>query len=304
MKFVMYPEIWEKATGQLEAAGHTRVDDLEEADFLVFNGTGRQFPELPAGLKFVQVAFAGVDGLAEAGVLTPQVRWANAAGLYADSVAESTLTMLLSVLHHIPAVVRAQTWGIRKLPDEKTNWLYDNKTLVVVGAGGIARRLFELVSGFGLHTIAVNRSGRRVEQADETVDYKELDRVLGVADYVVLLAPLTSETRGMVDARALEKMKPEAVLVNVGRGGLVVTEDLVHALQQGTIAGAALDVTDPEPLPDGHPLWSMDNALVTPHVANTKDRMRALSGELFVANARAFEAGETMPTEVDVAAGY
>lgn len=108
----------------------------------------------------------------------------------------------------------------------------------------------------------------------------------------------------MIDTRALGLMKPEAVLVNVGRGGLVVTEDLVHALQQGTIAGAALDVTDPEPLPDGHPLWSMDNVLITPHVANTKDRMCALSGELFVANARAFEAGETMPTEVDVVAGY
>ncbi|MEY6449051.1 D-isomer specific 2-hydroxyacid dehydrogenase family protein [Corynebacterium pseudotuberculosis] len=304
MKFVMYPETWEKAIGQLEDAGHRRVEDLDEADFLVFNGSGGQFPKIPANVKYVQVAFAGVDALSESGVLTPELRWANAAGLYAESVAESTLAMLLSVLHHIPAVVRAQTWGIRELPDEKTNWLYDNKTLVVVGAGGIARRLFELLAGFGLHTVAVNRSGRTVEEADETVSYKELERALGVADYVVLLAPLTSETRGMIDTRALGLMKPEAVLVNVGRGGLVVTEDLVHALQQGTIAGAALDVTDPEPLPDGHPLWSMDNVLITPHVANTKDRMCTLSGELFVANARAFEAGETMPTEVDVVAGY
>ncbi|AZA11937.1 D-isomer specific 2-hydroxyacid dehydrogenase family protein [Corynebacterium gerontici] len=302
MKFAMLPSRWQRPIQELEAAGHVE-SPLEEADFLVFNGTG-DFPELPDSVRYVQVAFAGMDALREQGVLKDSVRWANAAGLYADTVAESTVAMLLAVAHKLPAVIDAKSWAVRGLPDKHTNWLYDDKTLAIIGAGGIAKRLLKFLSGFNLYTIAVNTSGNKVEGADETVSIEHVEGVWPRAHYIVLLAPLTPETEHMVNASVFEQMRDDAIVVNVGRGGLINTEDLVAALDSGQIGGAALDVTEPEPLPDGHPLWRMDNVLITPHVANTSERMQVLLGPLFVENARAFEAGEEMPTEVQPAKGY
>lgn len=302
MKFAMLPHRWSKPLEALEAAGHEE-SPLDEAEFLVFNGTS-DFPELPESVRYVQVAFAGMDALREQGVLTDSVRWANAAGLYADTVAESTIAMLLAVAHKFPAIIDAKSWAVRGLPDKHTNWLYDEKTLAIIGAGGIAKRLLQFLRGFDLYTIAVNTSGKPVEGADETYTIDEVGEVWPRADYIVLLAPLTPETEHMVNASVFEQMRNDAIVVNVGRGGLINTEDLVAALEAGMIGGAALDVTEPEPLPDGHPLWRMDNVLITPHVANTSERMQLLLGPLFVANARAFEAGERMPTEVTPAKGY
>ncbi|AZA08680.1 D-isomer specific 2-hydroxyacid dehydrogenase family protein [Corynebacterium pseudopelargi] len=302
MKFAMMPQRWDMPAQALIDAGHEEVE-LDQADFLVFNGT-EDFPELPENIQYVQVAFAGMDALRKQGVLDARVRWANAAGLYADTVAESTLAMLLAVGHKYPAIINAKSWGIRPLPDQHTNWLYDDKTLAIIGAGGIAGRLLEFVSGFPLHTIAVNTSGKPVEGADETFSIEQVEQVWPRADYVVLLAPLTEATEHMVNASVFAQLPNHAVLINVGRGGLVCTEDLVAALEQGQIGGAALDVTEPEPLPDGHPLWQMDNVLITPHVANTSERMQHLLGPLFVENARRFAQGETMLTEVEPAKGY
>lgn len=303
MRFTMYPTVMEQPKRELEDAGHRWVDSLDEAELLVYTAVST-FPELPSSVRYVQVAYAGMDSLREQGVLTDKVRWANAAGLYADTVAESTIAMLLAVAHKYPAIVDAKSWWVRSLPDRHTNWVYDNKTLAIIGAGGIAKRLLTMISGFGLHTIAVNTSGNPVEGADETLSIDRVDEVWPRADYVVLLAPLTEFTEGMIDAEVLRAMRSDTILINVGRGKLVVTKDLVEALEAGEIGGAALDVTDPEPLPDGHPLWRMDNVLITPHVANTSERMQRLLGGLFVRNAAAFEAGERMPTEVDPGAGY
>lgn len=302
MKFAMLPNQWEEAAAELTQAGHEQVE-LQEADFLVFNGTPKQFPELPANLKYVQLALAGVDAFGDAGLLDSSVRWANAGGLYAKPVAESTIAMLLALLHrHVP-VTRARTWDIRPEIDFHP-WLHNNQTVAVVGAGGIGKQIIAYLKPFGPHIIAVNNSGREVEGADEVVRFADVEQVWPRADIVIQVAPLTKETAQMMNAEVFAALPDHAVLVNVGRGPLVDTDALVTALEQGIIAGAALDVTDPEPLPDDHPLWQMDNVLITPHTANTTDRMQALSGALYVENARLFEAGEDMKTEVDVTRGY
>ena len=142
--------------------------------------------------------------------------------------------------------------------------------VAIIGAGGIGTKLIEFLAPFNPGIIAVNRSGRPVAGGDETLPMAEADGVWERADVVVLLAPLTAATRGMVDEKVLNKMKQSAVLVNVGRGPLVVTDDLVAALDNGVIAGAALDVTDPEPLPADHPLWEQERCLITPHTAVAK----------------------------------
>lgn len=304
MKFAMVPHQWEETIADIQAGGHELVTDLQDADVLFFNGSAPEFPELPENIKIVQASMAGIDALVRSGVVSDQTRWANAGGLYADTVAESTVGLLLAQLHMHNVTARHKSWSTRDEMQEGTNWLHDNKTVAIMGAGGIGVRLIELLKPFGVHIIAVNNSGRPVVGADETFAMAEADHVWSEADYFVLIMPLTETTTGIVNAETLAKMKSTAVVVNVGRGPLVVTDDLVAAIQKGTIAGAALDVTDPEPLPDAHPLWDLEEVVITPHTANTNERIRSLTGPLTVRNIALYEAGEKMETEVDVVAGY
>ncbi|ANE04585.1 D-isomer specific 2-hydroxyacid dehydrogenase family protein [Corynebacterium crudilactis] len=304
MKFVMYPHLWESTTSVIEGGGHERVEDIKDADFIFFNGSAPEFPDLPDNIKFVQASMAGIDALVRRGVVNDQTRWANAGGLYADTVAESTIGLLLAQLHMHSATRLAKSWSVAAEVENNKVWLHDNKTVAILGAGGIGVRVIEMLKPFNVKTIAVNNSGRPVAGATETFALYQADHVWAEADIFVLILPLTESTYQIVNAESLAKMKSSAVIVNVGRGPLINTDDLVEALHTGTIAGAALDVTDPEPLPDGHPLWEMSNVVITPHSANTTERIRALTGGLTLRNIELFEAGEKMLTEVDVVAGY
>lgn len=303
MKFAFLPEPWDETVADLEAAGHELVSLDGNPDMLVFRGTAADFPEtLPDSVKVVQFAFAGVDGLLDAGVLAGHdVRWANAAGLYDDTVAESALALLLAVLHRHKAVTRS--WNQEQLFDE-TEFLFDNKKLALIGAGGIGKKLIEFLAPFGVEVTAVNRSGNPVDGAARTVKMDEADDVWSTHDYFVLLTPLTPETKHMVNADTLAKMQEGAVVINVGRGALIDTDALTEALRSGAIGGAGLDVTDPEPLPEDHPLWDIDTCVITPHTANTAPYMKTRVGKLAAKNWELFEAGEQMATEVDVDAGY
>ena len=302
MKFVMQPNNWDKVQQTLEDAGHTRVDELGDADCMLFNGSPDEMPEIPESLGFVQLHLAGVDAFSEQ-MKNSSTRWANAAGLYDKTVAESAIALLLAQLHAHKPSTQAETWLQEEL-EPKTRFLSDDSIVAIVGAGGIGEELIAMLTGFGPEIIAVNRSGNPVLGADETVPSTELDSVWPRADYFVLLMPLTDETHHVVDAAAFAKMKDSAVVINVGRGPLVNTDDLVEALRNGEIAGAGLDVTEPEPLPDGHPLWAMPQCVITPHLANPLYSVRDRIGAHMLKNMEAFAAGETMPTEVDIEAGY
>lgn len=304
MKYAMIPQAWEQTVKELAAAGHEQVTDLHEAEFLVY--TGGPLPrQLPDNIKWIQFVFAGVDGLIDAGVMaTGAVRWANAAGVYGKPVAEIAMSLLLAQFHQHKTATLAGSFDVRWDMDARQDWLFADKTVAIIGAGGIAAELIPMLRPFGVKVVAVNRSGREVDGADETYPVSDADQVWRSADAFVLLMPLTEETEGMVDHEIFAKMKSTAVVVNVGRGPLINTDDLVTALRTGQIAGAAMDVTDPEPLPDNHPLWAMDNCLITPHIAATGRMAQQLIAPQIIANAAAYEAGERMPTEVDVAAGY
>jgi phosphoglycerate dehydrogenase-like enzyme len=306
MRFAFQPQQWPDAIAEIEAAGHTYVEDVHDADFLVFNGGPGKFPDpLPENIRYVQATFAGIDALVDAGLIRPGgVRWACASGLYDDTVAESTIAILLAQMHQHKMITLAGSWSVRREVDRRKQWLFDGKTVAIIGAGRIAVKLIEMLRVFGVRIIAVTRSGREVAGADESRAIVEVDKVWPVADVVVVLAPLTPETRHMINRDVFAQMKSTAVLVNVARGPLVHTEDLVEALREGVIGGAALDVTDPEPLPDDHPLWGIDTCMITPHTANTYTIIQERTGRLVVDNAAAFEAGERMPNEVDLEAGY
>ena len=177
--------------------------------------------------------------------------------------------------------------------------------MLVVGLGGIGSEVARRAHGFDMKVLATRRSRKeRPAYVDRQGTAQDLDAMLPLADVVVLAVPLTEETEGMINARTLELMKPGAYLVNIARGKVVDTDALVTALESGKLAGACLDVTDPEPLPADSPLWEMPNVVITPHVASRA----ALTGErrkdLFLSNLRRFGAGEPLLNVVDLSVGY
>lgn len=304
MKFAYVPKPWDQPVSDLEAAGHEMVGLDEDPDLLLFGGGPEDFPdELPDSVKVVQIAYAGVENLQDIFAKHAEhgVRFANAGGLYDDTVAESALALMLAAMHRHQAV--APTWNQKQLFGE-TSYLFDNKKMALIGAGGIGKKLIEYVRPFGVEVTAVNRSGNEVEGAARTVKMADADEVWSNHDIFVLLTPLTDETRHMVDAETLALMPAHAIVINVGRGGLIDTDALTHALQHNTIGGAGLDVTEPEPLPEDHPLWDIDTCVITPHTANIPRYMKRRIGGLTAENWRLFEAGEKMSTEIDVEAGY
>lgn len=306
MKFTYLPKPKDEPIAALEAQGHEYVALEDNPDLVLFGGGPKDFPdELPDSVKVVQIQYAGIEGLLEAGILAEHaangVRFANAGGLYDDTVAESTLALLLAVEHRMKAVDRE--WNNTQLFKEK-GYLFDNKKLALIGAGGIGKTLIRFLEPFGMEITAVNRSGNPVDGADRTVAMKDADEVWADHDYFVLLTPLTEETRHMVNTDRIEQMKDTAVVVNVGRGPLIDTEALTDALVNGKLRGAGLDVTEPEPLPADHKLWDLDNCVITPHTANIPRYMERRIGALALKNWDLFEAGEKMSTEVDVEAGY
>lgn len=247
-------------------------------------------------LTWVQLPFAGVDAFAS--ILGANVTFTSAKGAYREPVAEHALALCLALGRAIPTRVRAKTWGPKFAVS-----LYESKVLVV-GAGGITDELLKLLGPFGCHITVVRSENRDVDGASETRSFDQLDEELPKADFVVVAAALTDQTRAMFDARRLTLMKRSAFLVNIARGGHIVTDDLLAALQKGVIAGAAIDVTDPEPLPDGHPLWNEPNCLITPHTADTPEQVNRLLAERIGENVAAFMGKGSWVGLVDPIKGY
>jgi D-3-phosphoglycerate dehydrogenase len=281
-------------------AGGGRVGALEDADALVLwqpaDGPQPDIPALPERVRWVQLPAAGVERWL--GDMTDGRVYTSAAGSFALPVAEHALALLLAGARSLAACAHAGEWTSPRATS------LEGATLAIVGAGGIGRSLIELVAPLRMRVIAVTRRGRPVEGAELTVPVDRLDDVLGEADYVVLAAPGTPDSRHLIDAARFARMRPGAWLVNVGRGSLVDTDALVAALESGHLGGAGLDVTDPEPLPAGHPLWRHERVLITPHVASTWDGERRYFTERVRVNVARFASGEPLVGVVDRDAGY
>jgi phosphoglycerate dehydrogenase-like enzyme len=250
---------------------------------------------------WVQLPWAGVDAFAP--VLERFARdgrvWTSAKGAYAQPVAEHALMLALAVLRELPRRVRAGRWEA----DERGRTLF-GADVVIVGAGGIAIELLRLLRVFEVRATIVRRRPEAVPGAARTVTAEGLGEALEHAEVVFLAAALTGGTRRLIGAAELERMPRGAVLVNVARGGLVDTDALVAALESGRLGGAGLDVTDPEPLPAGHPLWSASNCVVTPHVADTEAMTVPLFADRVTRNTRAFLGEGQFEGLIDLDAGY
>ncbi len=252
-------------------------------------------------IEWVQLPWAGVDAFSS--VLSSQARpgllWTSAKGAYAQPVAEHAVALTLALMRVLQKRARAESW--KSAPEGRS--LY-GCNVVIIGAGGIARELIRLLEPFGTSITVVRRSAEPIAGAARTVQTDALRDALPEADVVIVAAALTSETRHLIGAQELAIMQTHANLVNIARGPLIDTDALITALAAGNIAGAALDVTEPEPLPGGHPLWSEPRCLITPHMADTPEMTAPLLAERIRVNVHAFLVDGRFIGVVDPLAGY
>jgi phosphoglycerate dehydrogenase-like enzyme len=218
--------------------------------------------------------------------------------VYAEPVAEHALALALAGMRHVGAYARETRWS----GPVGRNLL--GATVTIVGGGGITESLVRLLQPFGCRITVVRRTVEHIDGVDTVVGTADLVHALTGADVVILALSLTPESVGIISRAELEVMEPHAWIVNVARGGHIVTDDLVWALSNNVIGGAALDVTDPEPLPENHPLWSRPNCIITPHIGNTPEMAVPLLSERITTNVRRHIAGEPLIGLVDVHSGY
>jgi len=257
------------------------------------------------GLRWVQATAGGIGQQVHAAGLTVEeldrVLITGASGVHAGPLAEFALFGVLAFTKGLPRLLgdtEARRWEHYPMAE------LADQTLLVVGLGSIGTKVARLAKAFGMHVIAVNRTGRTdVHDVDEVRPSRFLGDLLPVAHAVVLTLPLTEETRGLIDTHAISRMRTGAIMVNVGRGGVVDEDALVQALEQGRLAGAALDVFAIEPVPQDSPLWRLPNVLISPHTAALSVRENERIVSVFTENLRRYLRGDdligrVLPTEL------
>nr|WP_191249022.1 D-2-hydroxyacid dehydrogenase [Amycolatopsis deserti] len=282
------------------------ADALRDADVLfVYDFLSRAVPDAWHAvnrLRWLHIASAGVDPVMFPGMRDSDVVLTNSRGVFDDSIAEYVLGVVLTFakdLHGSLDLQRESRWQHRETER------IAGRSVLVVGTGPIGRAIARMLRAVGMRVAGAGRRARsgdpdfgEVHASDRLVDH------LPAYDYVVAVAPLTEQTKGLFDAAAFAAMKPSARFVNVGRGELVVTGDLVQALRTGGIAGAALDVFDTEPLPMDSPLWTMKNVLVSPHMSGDFIGWRDTLVEVFADNFHRWQTGAPLRNVVDKQLGY
>ena len=247
-------------------------------------------------LEWVQVPFAGIENFVP--ILDDDRIWTCGKGVYAEPVAEHALALALAGMRHVAAYSRVSQW----IGPAGRNLL--GAAVTIVGGGGITESLVRLLTPFNCSITVVRRTVVDIDGVDTVVGQENLVDALVGADVVFLALSLTPETVGLIGKPELEVMEPHAWIVNVARGGHIVTDDLVWALQNNVIGGAALDVTAPEPLPEDHPLWTLPNCIITPHVGNTPEMAVPLLSARITENVKRFINDESLVGLVDVRNGY
>ncbi|MDD3164659.1 MAG: D-2-hydroxyacid dehydrogenase [Oscillospiraceae bacterium] len=285
----------------------TRRAALLDADAAFGEPTWEELAMMPQ-LRWIQMSWSGVDYYYNRRALfPPQITLTNATGVYGATIAEHIFSVVLALFRGLPTYFAQQKAGIwRDAGRQKT---LEGKTVLILGAGDIGTALARRLRPFACRVLGVRRAALPLPDCyDGTYGLAQLDALLPQADVVVCCLPNTPQTQHLLGRQQLLAMKRDAVLVNVGRGNLIVTDELISVMQGGHLYGAALDVTDPEPLPPENPLWQMPNVILTPHAAGvgsghlveTEDKIVALACR----NLRRYLAGEPLENIVNLLDGY
>jgi D-2-hydroxyacid dehydrogenase (NADP+) len=269
-----------------------------EADVIVVSGLWHNgLIPLTTRLRFIQSIGSGTDQFDKAELATRGVRLASAAGVNARAVAEHAMSLILALARRLPEardnqarrVWRGMIGDLTQREDELTG-----KTVLIIGLGRIGGRLAQLAKAFDMTVVGFRRDpAAGAGAADSVHSLADLPAFLPRADFVVLTCPLVPETRGVINEKALALLRPSGFVVNAARGGCVVESALIEALRAGRIAGAALDVTDPEPAEDSSPLWAMPNVFITPHTGGETRKYESNVNDILVENLERMWRGET-----------
>jgi phosphoglycerate dehydrogenase-like enzyme len=284
-------------------------DEIADTDIYVGFWARPELFRQARKLRWVHATAAGVSQLLQPEFVESGAVLTNARGVNADPIGDHTLGVMLAFSRHLPSAWRYQRerrWAQQQIWDEKPRpGELAGQRLLLVGLGALGRAIAVRARAFGVKITALTRSGRDPEGlSDEVLGPERLDDALAEADFVVLAAPETTETRRLIDARRLALMKPSAYLVNVARGTLVDEAALAEALRCGRLAGAALDVAEHEPLAPESPLWEMENVLITPHVANASERLWERQWAILKENLERWFAGRELINVVEKQRGY
>lgn len=296
-QFPAYAQAISEAGGELSELG-AEVEALVWTDYArpeLLEQTLKFNPQL----KWVQLPFAGVDAFSH--LLSHDVVFTSAKRSYSEPVAEHALMLSMALGRVIKKRVLAKSWG-KKHADS----LYDNKVLIV-GGGGIAQEVVKLLEPFRSEvTVIRKRPSEHFERFGncKVLGFESLDQELSEAQFVILACALTEETKFLFDSERIAKMRSDAYLVNVARGEVIEQGALAKALNDGVIAGAAIDVTYPEPLPDDHELWGVENLIITPHTADTMEIVTGLFARRLRENVSAWLSGQELTGVVDKELGY
>ena len=319
MKFIIPTSIADKVEPQLRAdcaeAEVVHVDqegagdgDLADAQVLLRwwmpATTLRRILAAAPRLRWLHTPSAGVDGLLIPEVIEREIVLTNSAGAHAIPIAEFVLLCMLGHAKRardLAALTPENAWqqGRTLHLDE----LYE-KTLLILGLGHIGQEIARRAAAFGMRVIGSRRRPAPLAGVERVVGEDAWRALLPEADYLVIATPLTSATKGMLDAAALAQMRPGAYLINIARGEIIDTAALIAALEQGRLAGAALDVLPEEPLPPEHPLWRTPNVWITPHISSSSPRTSERAIAIFLENVRRDMAGQPLVNLVDQQAGY
>ncbi|HEY8447395.1 MAG TPA: D-2-hydroxyacid dehydrogenase [Thermomicrobiales bacterium] len=258
-------------------------------------------------LRWLQTVGAGVDDILHPELIQRGILITNNSGVHATNISEHILAMMLAFARRLPFLMRGQVAHEWRDEDGRRGvFELDGQTLLVVGTGDIGQALAQRASALGMTVLGVRRRPGQgsVPGCAEVAGIEQLPAMLGRADHVAICLPLTRETHGLFNRETIAAMRPGSYLYNIGRGPIVETQALIEALQSGHLAGAGLDVTDPEPLPPDSPLWDMENVIITAHTSGATPRYWDRAVEILSANIERFRAGQDLINLVDPEAGY
>ena len=285
------------------------IEEIADADIAISWSLRGEQIKAAKKLRWIHSTAAAVHQL-----MTPELRASdilvtNARDVHGPVVAEHAIALAFALAKRLPQAVEHQQqkhwaqhdlWNAQPRPRELSG-----ATMTIVGLGGIGRPLAKLAKALGMRVVGVREHPERgSDLADTTYGFNDLDRALEEGDFVVLAVPVTPRTHHLMNAERLARLKPDAYLINVGRGVLIDEDALVQALRGGSFAGAALDVTTKEPLPQESSLWHMKNVFITPHIAGLTERMWERHYAQYTENLRRYLAGEPLLWVVDKQYGY